>query len=50
MLTGLRNSFKKGQYRKMKGITELVCPTDGFFSPVIYSCLLHAENCHNYLL
>lgn len=51
MLTGLRSTFKKGQYKKIKGITELVRPTDGFFSLVIYLCLLQqANNCHNYLL
>lgn len=48
MFTGLGNSSKNGKYRKIKGITELICPADGFFSPVIYLCLLQqANNCHN---
>lgn len=28
MLIGLINSFKKGHHRKIKGIIELICPSD----------------------
>lgn len=51
MLTGLKNSFKNGQYRKIKGTMELICLSGGFSSPVIHSSLVkQANNCHNYLL